>query len=151
MVQRLPVFALSVLLTACVASPNGKYADWVNQPAPSSWEPETTWQFLVVDERGRLSQALVVKLTREAAQSCTAGVWSKVEVLRRDPPRQPEFLGTAAYELHGSALTINLTANLCDANNLIVGRLDALGFSGTFQSGSLTGGGHALATYGARL
>jgi hypothetical protein len=150
-VGRLLVFALTGALAACAAQTNGRHADWENQPTPRSWEPDTTWQFLIIDKRGQLSQALVVRFTREAAQSCTAGVWNKLEVLRQNPPRQPEFIGTAAYELTGSALIINLTANLCDANNLIEGRLDALGFSGTFQSGGLRGGDPALPAYGSPL
>ncbi len=129
---------LASILSACASTSD--YQRWTSQPTPAVWKARSTWVLVLLDEEGEVARSLTVRFTDQRADSCTEGDWRRVEILAERPARHPSYLGKPAYELHGSALTIDLSANLCDNYYTLRGRLTENGVSGSHASGGMFGG-----------
>ncbi len=100
------------------------------QPTPSEWRVGAIWRFVTTAPPGKPQPAVItVRVTRDAAQSCSADVdwkndWRRLVLLGSKPPIQP------IYQVEGRALQINVTGEICDVYDFIDGVLKDGQFEG---------------------
>jgi hypothetical protein len=138
------------LVSGCASSSQWGYQKWSRQPTPPMWTQNESWVFILVGGDGQIDRSMTVRFTDEKATTCTSGDWKVLQIVREDPSRQNTFAGRAAYVLTGRALTIGLTANLCDANNELRGHITDQGFVGVQMSGGMFGEQTVGSAYGVR-
>jgi hypothetical protein len=89
---------------------------------------ESPWAFVELNEAGEIVRSMTIVFTAEPAESCIAGDWRQVMVSGTPAMQSSDFMGKPAYLLEGSALWINFTANICDAEDAFIGEIADLGF-----------------------
>ena len=154
-VLALPLLVLALAgcaTTSGSAEPADQHFAWKAQDAPPSWAA-LPWVFIISDSNGHLLRSATLKFTDEAASTCAPGDWKKVVILGQEPQAQPSPElppDEAAYQVEGSALTINLTSNFCDAYTEMQGQITETGFSGKYSFSDLMGIKDLGVAYGAR-
>lgn len=121
----------------------------ISRPAPESWNPGSIWVFVLLDAHGEIVRSLTFRITDRPADSCLAGDWRVLETLAERPPRDPMFQGKPAYEISGSAIQIDLAANLCDNSYPLRGKLSERGVGGEHGTETMWGGETIGTFYGA--
>jgi len=121
----------------------------LSEPTPESWKPGSTWTLILVDQHETIIRSMTVRFTEKEAKTCIGGEWKVLEVLAERPPRRSAFLGRPAYWTKGSAMMIDLTANICDAYTPLRGRLTSNGVTGEHGTEHMFGGEVIGTFYGA--
>ena len=131
---------MCAFLIGCSATKYDPYQQWMFEPMPEYIENGDPWVIVILDKKGELSRRITMRFTHEEAKSCTSGVWNKIEVINEFPERAAEYIGKPAFSLGGAAITIDLTANLCDNSHLLRGHVQEVGISGKYFTSHLLGG-----------
>ena len=112
------------------------------QPTPREWRAGAVWRFVTAPPSGKAKSGTpTFRVTDRPGVSClgTSGwkdVWRKFVVLEGHVP-----FGPPVYQVEGRALQINLSADICDAYDVIEGEFTGSDFSGrrtTFGLGAPT-------------
>jgi hypothetical protein len=128
------------LLASCVVKGPSQYEIWASQPTPNTWAIESDWVLILLDQDEKIIRSLIVRVLNQDANTCSSGDWKQLKILDEQPARSSNFAGKPAYKLKGSALTIDLSANLCDAGYELRGQLTNVGVVGIHQPISMFGG-----------
>ena len=145
MLKRLTIFSCISLL--CVLAAGGcasdrkyveqareaeqRHKELASQRTPREWRPGAVWRFVTTPPPGKPQpEILTLRVTGKPGVSCLAGggwkdVWRKFVVLGGRVP-----FGPPVYQVEGRALQINLSADMCDAYDII---------DGVFMGGEFTG------------
>jgi hypothetical protein len=115
------------------------------------WKQNSTWSFVLLDKNGSIVRNLTLKFTGEAAETCSSGDFKKIKILSEYPIRSELFMGEAAYEIKGSALIVDLSANLCDAGYELRGQVTEIGIEGYHKPVTMFDGEMAGRFYGSPL
>jgi hypothetical protein len=141
----------AAFLAGCASNKPSDYEQWAALPPPESWRVGSTWTIVVVDDKQQLMESMIVSLTDKSAESCTSGNWRRVEILSQHPEPRSQVLGMPAYSLVGSAFTMSFTANFCDIDNELRGKLTEAGVSGVYYAGGPSGGKYVGHFYGVQV
>jgi hypothetical protein len=144
------VFVVFVL-AGCSMHGVSEYERWTTMPTPSSWMPSSTLTLAIVDKKDHFIRTLTVLLTDDKGESCASGEWRHAEILAQQPPRNPEFMGVAAYSIEGRAFIMDLTANICDNYHELRGQISEEGVAGVYTEGGMFGGETLGRFYGVRV
>jgi hypothetical protein len=104
------------------------------EPTPSSWASGNKWRFVVADT-GKPSREVTFVVTDEPAETCMSGEWKRLDV----SGDSALHLNQPAYSVSGRNLQIQLSTDLCDAYDMLVGSLQGASFSGTHRFSGLRG------------
>lgn len=143
--------ALIVSTSACNTTAFSEYQNWASKPTPEYWNTETDWAITLLDGDGRIHRTLTVRFTDKTVETCAREGARQLEILHEVPEPSPNFIGEPAYWLSGSALIMDLTANLCDAYTELHGELTDTGFVGYWQYVGMLGTTVVGPVYGVRV
>jgi hypothetical protein len=138
--NRVPSLALLVLLAGCVNVTGNDYRAWALKETPSTFGQNEPWTVVMLNRDREIERTLTIEFSSDTAQTCNSEGWRKVRVLAESPERSGMFRGEPAYFVRGAALTIDLSANLCDAHYELQGELTEAGVTGTHGPVSPWGG-----------
>lgn len=131
------LIVLSASLWACsTQQPEWDYAKLSGEATPASWN-KSDWVFVAVDKERKVIRSMTVRFTDEPAETCIGGDWKKIEILGDTKETRPTSLAEPAYLLDGRALTVGLSANLCDNYEEFQGELSDKGFTGKHHATGL--------------
>ena len=121
---------MSTSLSACAANqPESDYEKLSRETPPASWNA-SDWVFVALGEDNKVTRSLTLRFTNEPAETCIHGDWKKAEILGDTKETSLTSAAEPAYMLNGRALTVGLSANICDNYEEFQGELSAKGFAG---------------------
>lgn len=134
-------------LFGCVSSEEREYNRLVQElnrmtaiPTPEIWINNKIWSFILINNELMIEQSYIFEFTNDEANSCTDAPWKSLNILSQNPNGGENSIGNPAYNIEGSYLSIDLTADICDSGNNISGELNSNGFNGTHGISHLFGG-----------
>lgn len=132
-------FCLTLAALAIMSSTTQSYAGPSKDAASSPWKAGTIWAVLVFGPDHKLVGSMVIRVTNAPADSCIAGTWNRVDVLRYQSD-DPRFLAKRplSYALDGDALTLGAN-EICDAYLHLHGTLANEAATGDYESKGLRG------------
>lgn len=127
---------LIVFLTGCAAHNSKNIESFYSKSTPQVIKDHVRWAFVLIDENGNISRRIVAELTDITAITCDTAGGKKLKIIHEYPKRSELFQGEPAYQIDGAVLTIDLTANLCDASSVLQGAISDNGVAGRhFEKG----------------
>jgi len=139
LIIRTPILISFFLFAGCSLNLANEQRDLANEPTPDYWSTGDIWAFSLLDSGGQIETVLFVRFTEFPAETCESGDAKQLDIVRIEPPPLQRYARERAYRLSGRALTINLTADLCDAYTELHGELTDTGFVGTQIAGGMMG------------
>lgn len=115
-------------------------------PTPPNWQEEGTWQFNLFDKEDRpLGHAIMIFEHTPAQYSCGGANDLSITVLSSEIIEGitiGDFGLRPAYSITGSHINIDLTAHICDINDVLQGQITETGAKGLIFLGGLMGRTH---------
>lgn len=140
------LLTLVLLLNVGCTATSIDYEKLSQVPTPPNWREEGTWKFNLFDKEARSLGYVIMTFEHTPAEySCGGANDLSITVVDSEITEETSigYFGLRpAYSITGSHINIDLTAQVCDINNVLQGQITEMGAEGLIFLGGLMGRAH---------